>query len=126
MAVVFTDKKSEWPSYWKGVTKRRVCHVPWSVASHLHGFWCYIGHVREDGERITPIWLRHHPDGNLYIYTGVVDMREQQAARLAAHSAMKGAIAFCMGIVGACGKIDTSASECKRKFSTLVQSVTLA
>ena len=53
--VAFTEKKSEWPSYWQGVTKRRAINVPWSVASRLNEVQCYIGHVRENDGRITPI-----------------------------------------------------------------------
>jgi hypothetical protein len=55
----------------------------------------------------------------------IVDVRAQQAARLAAHSGMKAAIDVRKGIVNACENIDTIVSECKSKLSTLVQSVTL-
>jgi hypothetical protein len=125
VTVMFTDKQIDWPSYWQGANRRRVCNVPWSMASRLHECRCYEGLVRESGKRFTPIWMRHHSDGNLYIYTDIVDVRAQQAARLAAHSAMKCAIDVRKGIVDACDKIDTIVSECKSKLSTLVQSVTL-
>ena len=124
MTVMFKDKQHNWPSYWTGVKRKRVCNVPWSMASRLHEFRCYEGLVRESGKRFTPIWMRHHSDGNLYIYTGIVDLRAQQAARRAAHSAMQGAIDFRKGILNTCDKIDTIVSECKTKLSTLVQTLT--